>query len=438
VEAEFFELAQRLAQQVRGDEVLTLWFAGERSDFVRFNQGKVRQPGSVAQRRLQLRLISAGRQVTTNLSLSGTAWDISMCATTIETSREILKDLPVDPYLDYAREVRNTQTRRSANLPSADEIVNQIVRCADGRDLVGIYAAGSTYRGFANSLGQRNWHETASFNFEWSLYDRGDKAVKSGYAGVEWDAAQLQQSMDSAAQQLALLRLPARRIAAAQYRAYLAPRALDELLGLLGWGGFSAKSRAIKRSPLLRMQEGQRLHAAVTLREHTAAGVAPGFQSDGYLKPPSITLIDRGALGDALVAPRTAKEYGLLCNGASSAESPQSMEMAAGDLPAAQVLSALDTGLYINNLWYLNFSDRAAGRCTGMTRFACFWVEQGKIVAPLDVMRFDDSIYRMLGSQLVALTREREFLLDPSTYGERSSASSHLPGALIDGLMLTL
>lgn len=40
-------------------------------------------------------------------------------------------------------------------------------------------------------------------------------------------------------------------------------------------------------------------------------------------------------------------------------------------------------------LWYLNFSDRPGGRITGMTRFASFWVEDGRIVAPLNVMRFD-------------------------------------------------
>ena len=50
-------------------------------------------------------------------------------------------------------------------------------------------------------------------------------------------------------------------------------------------------------------------------------------------------------------------------------------------------LAALDTGIYVGNLWYLNFSDRPACRITGMTRFASFWVEHGKIVAPVNVMR---------------------------------------------------
>jgi hypothetical protein len=56
-------------------------------------------------------------------------------------------------------------------------------------------------------------------------------------------------------------------------------------------------------------------------------------------------------------------------------------------------------------------------------------------VSPL---RFDDSIFRMLGENLVDLTAERELLLDPSTYGERSTSSARLPGALLRGLRFTL
>ena len=82
--------------------------------------------------------------------------------------------------------------------------------------------------------------------------------------------------------------------------------------------------------------------------------------------------------------------------------------MAGGELAAADALAALGTGLYVGNLWYLNYSDRPACRMTGMTRFATFWVEDGRIVAPVDVLRFDDTIYRMLGENLEALTRETE------------------------------
>jgi predicted Zn-dependent protease len=112
--------------------------------------------------------------------------------------------------------------------------------------------------------------------------------------------------------------------------------------------------------------------------------------------------------------------------------------MAAGSLALDQVLEKLGTGLYIGNLWYLNYSDQAAARLTGMTRFATFWVEDGKIQAPVSTMRFDDSVFSLLGSALEELTKERELILSTSTYSQRQTASSQLPGALISRLTLTL
>jgi predicted Zn-dependent protease len=116
----------------------------------------------------------------------------------------------------------------------------------------------------------------------------------------------------------------------------------------------------------------------------------------------------------------------------------QSADLDGGTLPMSEALTALDRGILVANLWYLNFSDRSSCRITGMTRFATFWVEGGRIVAPLNVMRFDDSLYRMLGSELQALTREREWLQSRSTYGQRSVESSRVPGALLSSLTLTL
>ncbi len=75
---------------------------------------------------------------------------------------------------------------------------------------------------------------------------------------------------------------------------------------------------------------------------------------------------------------------------------------------------------------------------TGMTRFATFWVENGKIVAPVDVLRFDDTLYRMLGDNLEALTTERELMLESNTYGSRMLTSATLPGALVSEMTFTL
>ncbi|HEX2197965.1 MAG TPA: metallopeptidase TldD-related protein [Burkholderiales bacterium] len=434
----FFELSERLARDLRAGEVLLCGFAGERSDFVRFNLGKVRQAGSVEQRSLTLRLVRGRTQASASVELAGTSQDAELLRGVLARVRDCLDGLTDDPWLLINETPQSAITERPGALAPAQAVMEQAVAAATGRDLVGIYAGGTTYRGFANSLGQRNWHAVDSFNFDWSLYLQADQAAKSGYAGFSWEADAFRHKLDAAGGQLELLKLPARAVEPGEYRAYLAPRALEELTGLLSWGGFSARARATRQSPLLRMQEGAGLSEKVTLTENTAEGVAPGFQGDGFPKPPSVTLIASGRLGDALVSPRSAKEYGLATNGAGGGESPDALDLAPGHLEERDILAALDTGLYISNLWYLNFSDRPAGRITGMTRFATFWVERGRIAGPVRPMRFDDSIYRMLGDNLLDLTRERDLLLDPSTYGGRSTASSRLPGALLSSLRFTL
>jgi predicted Zn-dependent protease len=434
----FFELSENLGRELRKDEILLCNFASERSDFVRFNQGKVRQAGSVEQRILSLRLVSGRRQASASIAIAGTKEDAALLTSALAALRDAIAELPEDPWLLINETPQSNTSERRGMIAPAQEVVQQVVGAARGRDLVGFYAGGTIYRGFANSLGQRNWHEVDSFNFDCSLYLQEDKAVKTGYAGFRWEEAVLGQKIAAAARELELLAMPRRTIEPGEYRAYLAPRALDELTGLLSWGGFSARARETKQSPLLRMQEGEALSPRVTLKENIAEGVAPGFQGDGFVKPASVTLISAGRLGDALVSPRSAKEYRLSTNAANGRESPESLDVAPGGLPQDEILQAVERGLYISNLWYLNYSDRPAGRITGMTRFATFWVEGGRIVAPLSPMRFDDSIYRMLGENLLELTRERELLLDSSTYGERSTSSARLPGALLRSLKLTL
>ena len=434
----FFDLAGALTRELRGDEVLLSELAAERSDFVRFNRGRVRQPGSVEQRYLSLRLVRERRQASATLAIRGGSGDLEHARAALDRLRDAVATLPEDPWLLIAETPHSSDSVRRGALAPAEVVTERVVERANGHDLVGIYAAGTIYQGFANSYGQRNWHEIDTFNLDWSLHLEADKAVKSGYAGFDWDESVFETKLESAKEQLALLARPRRTIEPGEYRSYLTPRALEELAGMISWGGFSARARATRQSPLLRMEYGETLASCVTFRENTAEGVAPEFQDEGFVKPPSVTLIDGGKLGEPLVSPRSAKEYGLTPNGADAAESPESLDMAGGALPVTDALVALDTGLYIANLWYLNYSDRPAGRITGMTRFATFWVEDGRILAPVNAMRFDDSIYRMLGDHLVDLTRERELLLDSSTYEARSTRSMRLPGALLRALKFTL
>ena len=102
------------------------------------------------------------------------------------------------------------------------------------------------------------------------------------------------------------------------------------------------------------------------------------------------------------------------------------------------ILKKLDTGLYLSNLHYLNWSDPVGGRITGMTRYACFWVENGELNAPIENLRFDDSIFHLLGSELENLGVESETHAETSSYEYRQLGSIKTPGALIKNMQFTL
>src|SRR6184192_623964 len=167
--------------------------------------------------------------------------------------RAALPDLTDDPHLLLPETIASTHVVRKGELPPSEAIVDQVLAAADGTDFVGLLAAGSLYRGFANSEGQRNWHAATTFNLQWSLSYRADKAVKSGYAGFEWDAAEFARKMADARERLVLISRAPKTLEPGRYRAYLAPRAMEEVAALLGWGGFSGRALATKQSALGRM-----------------------------------------------------------------------------------------------------------------------------------------------------------------------------------------
>jgi predicted Zn-dependent protease len=435
----FTVLADEIERLRHSGETTLTSFSAEQSEFIRFNAGKVRQIGSVTQGKLTLRLIDGARQAYSTLTVCGDpSADLHEVAGALATLRDGLRDASDDPHLLFDASEWTQSTQRAGKLPEPHALLRTVAECAAGLDFVGFYAGGTIVRGFASSSGSRGWYEVGNFNFSWSLYDPSGRAIKSTYAGDDWSDAVFAHKVEEAAARLPILGRAPRMLSPGRYRAYLAPAALGELLGVAGWHGFSARQQASSRSELYKLHTGEvALDPRVTLTEDLSLGITPAFNDDGYLRE-SVPLIRAGRSVERLTNARSAREYGLRPNGALESEAPVTLSMEGGALADADVLAQLDTGLYIGNLWYVNFSDRMNCRLTGMTRFATFWVEHGQIVAPVDAMRFDDSLYRLLGAELEQLGAQPELLLNDDTWGERATGGVRLPGVLARSFELTL
>ncbi|KVE29957.1 Zn-dependent protease [Burkholderia singularis] len=436
--AHFAQLADEAERLKQPGETVLLWFAGETSDFVRFNAGRIRQTGRVLQRKLTVRLVDGARQGSITQTVSGGATDLRELAGVLTALRESLRDAPDDPHLLFDTSVWRTSTRRTGRLPDPDALARTVAEAARGLDFVGFYMGGALARGFASTAGSRGWHEVENFNFSWSLYDASGRAIQTVYAGDDWHDDAFEHKLAEAAARLPVLGRAPKPLAPGRYRAYFAPAAVQEIAALLSWDGFSARAHAAARSNLHRLHAGDAtFDPRIEIAEDFSLGIAPAFNADGYQRD-SVPLVAAGRSAGRLVSARSAREHGLRPNGAPADEMPETLSIAGGALAETDVLAALDTGLYVGNLWYLNFSDRINCRITGMTRFATFWVEGGKIVAPVDAMRFDDSAYRLLGSELEQLGATPQLLLDDRSYHERKTGGMKVPGLLARSFELTL
>ena len=149
-------------------------------------------------------------------------------------------------------------------------------------------------------------------------------------------------------------------------------------------------------------------------------------------------MIGNGKLESTLIHTRTAKEFGIESNGADSREGLRSPVVLKGTLAERDILKRLGTGLYLSNLHYLNWSDEVNGRITGMTRYACFFVENGEIVCPIENLRFDETIFDLFGTYLEDFTDFDSYLPDTQTYRNRSLGGTRVPGALLSKMHFTL
>ncbi|HHO52867.1 MAG TPA: hypothetical protein ENK18_18820 [Deltaproteobacteria bacterium] len=441
MEREHFEaLTRAVLDRLPPGEDATIHLRGERSEFVRLNHGKIRQAGTVTQEQGLLRRIRGDRHASAGVTLGGRDLhdDVDRFVTAMHGLDDVLDVVPPDPHLRWCQEEGTTVEVQQGGPAPAESIITSVVEHSAGLDLVGLLTAGPLWTGFASSRGLQRWDERHGWLLDFSVVQGADRAIKSTLAGTEPAPDTIAARIEEIRSELPLLAIPPRRLEPGRYRAWLAPAAVAGLLGMVKRGGLSRRATETAQSPLMRLIRGEcALSEQLTITEDTAGGWGPAFTSDGFALPDRVPLIEGGELVGTLTSPRSAQEYGVPGN-SGPGEYPNALVMQPGTLPTSEALAALGTGLWISNLWYLNFSDRPAGRITGMTRFTTLWVEDGRVVCPVEVLRFDDTLYHLLGAGLEHLSDTAELLPSTVHFERRSTASDRVPGALIDAITFTL
>ena len=426
-------------------ENLTIYMEGENSQYFRFNDSKIRQTGIIEDYNVTLSLYHGKKslQATTTVS-SDIDYSVKNLISEIDGLREPLSLIPENNFTVFPDKFDSTEVYREGSLPDREEILDSLMGVIDKDNLTGVWTSGKIFRASSTSKGTQHWFEKDSFIFDFSLIDAKENMVKILYPGSDWNKDDFMSAFDDASKRLQLMNKTKLELKPGKYRVWFEPHAVADFVDMLNWNGVSEASLRNGSSCLLRMRKDNvKLSEKFSLDESFDRKSTASFNSRSEVSG-NVSLIKRGMMENTLINSKTALEYRLTSNYAEDVNSWGMGEylrapfMHGGDIKLDERLQKLGTGIFISNIHYLNWSDNLGGRITGLTRYACYWVEDGKMVAPIKTMRFDDSFYNFFGDNLEAVGETVLSRPVIETYDGRNPGETTCPGILVNDFELTL
>jgi len=439
------EICSQVYATLKEGESLTIYMEGENSQYFRFNDSKIRQTGIIEDYKMTLSLYHGKKslQATTTVS-SDIDYSVKNLISEIDSLREPLLLIPNNDFTAFPTKFDSLEMYRKGELPNREEILNSLMDIIHSDNLTGVWASGKIFRASSTSSGTSHWFEKDSFIFDFSLIDAKENMVKILYPGSDWNKEDFITVFNDASNQLKLMDTPKVELKPGKYRVWFEPHAVADFIDMLNWNGVSESSLRNGSSSLLKMRnDNVKLSDKFSLDESFDRKSTAPFNSRAEVSS-NVSIIKNGELESTLINSKTALEYGLNSNYAEDTNSWGMSEylraplMHGGNIKLNERLERLGTGIFISNIHYLNWSDNLGGRITGLTRYACYWVEDGKMIAPIKTMRFDDSFYNFFGNNLEGIGEDMLSRPVIETYDGRNPGETICPGILVNDFELTL
>jgi PmbA protein len=217
------------------------------------------------------------------------------------------------------------------------------------------------------------------------------------------------------------------RLPPGEYPVVLDRSAVSELLAMLGWYTFNGLAYVEDRSVFSGRLGAMVAAPAINLSDSPrfARTLQRGFDAEGVPKAP-LPLIQDGVATSVVHDTRSAARAGaestghaLAPGGSPAGPVPTNLVLAGGGArDVADLCRAIERGVYVTRLWYVNAVRPKETLLTGVTRDGTFLIEDGEITRPLADMRFTDSALGVL-ERTQALTADSLLTSDGEFYGRR-------------------
>jgi predicted Zn-dependent protease len=298
------------------------------------------------------------------------------------------------------------------------EAVKTIINTAMDYDKQVKWSAGSISNqtmtfAIANSLGVNA--ETKATRATVEVNTRaGDDAVEgSGYAAsFEMDVNKYDyESLANSAAKDAVNSINPKTIPIGEYEAILTPESVATFTRFIGMLGFSAKSYQEGYSFLTDKIGSQVFDEKLTIiddgRSIETYNAVP-FDGEGTPKK-MISLVKNGVPENLVYDNYTANKDETESTGHSlpkfalgffyrGVPMPVNMIVDTGDSKVEEMIEDTKKGIYLTRLHYVNPIRRDKAVISGLTRDACWYIENGEIKHAIKVMRFTDAVPKVMGS----------------------------------------
>lgn len=387
-----------------------------RSYLTRFTRNAVHQNVGTRDTSLWIRVLDAGRLGTTSTNLQTADGAERALKQALEIARhqkplEVSFDLPAPEHMrpvdTWAAETAQCTPLRRA------EMLQPVFEEASGRgvDLAGALRTEEVAMAVANDRGIDAWQAFTSADA--NLLASAGEAL--GYAyGRQRAVGELDLSgLAGRAMDKALRGAEPRDLAPGRYDVVLEPAAVATLFTWLGFIAFGARSVEEGTSFLAGREGEQVLHESVTIYDDGLEDpeTATPFDFEGVPRS-RVMLVNKGMARAPVLDSRYAARMGRTSTGHATGPGgdplPVALFLEAGEQGREDLISGIERGLLVTRFHYVNgLLEPRKARMTGMTKDGTFLIEGGEVVAPIENLRFTESITEAFG-RVLGLSAERE------------------------------
>ncbi|WP_231595144.1 metallopeptidase TldD-related protein [Salinibacterium sp. SWN1162] len=185
-----------------------------------------------------------------------------------------------------------------------------------------------------------------------------------------------------------------------QYDVVLGALAAGELLEFFGEFGFTGSDKSAGvGTPAARAGE-QIASELVSVHDDATADVGLPFPFDFQgVRKQDVPLLNRGRVADVVTDRETAFALGTAPTGnfhIAREEAPHAIPMNVvlrqANSSELELIAGIERGVYLQRFWYTRTVDPTRSIITGVTRDACFMIENGRLTFPVESQRFTVSV----------------------------------------------